>query len=284
MPRSAWRTESGRPACPLKNNQRIDGFAETVVRPGKSRRPAVPDASPAPDRAVIARQGLSRPLWRRKSANGPRGRITGSSSRPVAMPLRNSSRLATSRSTPRCCASGRMTWSRPWLTSTTWPCLVHPFAQVGHALGPQLRLEDVLKILFPQQVQPVAANASQQGVQNPGGQNAVSCIEHGPECGLQEKPSPARPALGKGMGVPREVGDRTDGGQVCQAAFHAPENGPGFSLLKFRFRHTSIFLRSRKHRRHWVTILGVGYAQDLFPPMDETARLMYPGPAKENVN
>ena len=33
-----------------------------------------------------------------------------------------------------------------------------------------------------------------------------------------------------------------------------------------------------------MTILGVGYAQDLFPPMDETARLMYPGPAKENVN
>ena len=162
--------------------------------------------------------------------------------------------------------------------------LVHPFAQLGHTLRPQLRLEDVLEILFPQQVQPVAANASQQGVQNPGGQNAVARIERGPKCGLQEKPSSARPALGKGMGVPGEVGDRTDGGQVGQAAFHAPENGPGLSLLKFRFRHTSLFPRSRKHRRHWVTILGVGYAQDLFPPMDETARLMYSGPAKENVN
>ena len=162
--------------------------------------------------------------------------------------------------------------------------LIHPFAQLGHALRPELVLEDVLKILLPQQVQAIAANAPQKRVQNPGGQNAVARIERGPKCRLQEKPSAARPALGKGMGVPGEVGHGTDGGQVRQAAFHAPENGPGFSFLKFRFRHTSLFPRSRKHRRHWVTILGVGYAQDLFPPMDETARLMYPGPAKENVN
>ena len=36
--------------------------------------------------------------------------------------------------------------------------------------------------------------------------------------GLEEQATPARPALGKGMRVPREVGHRPDGGQVGQAA------------------------------------------------------------------
>ncbi len=53
-------------------------------------------------------------------ANSPRGRITGASSRPVASRSRKSKRLATIQRTPRERARGRITWSRAWLTRTTW--------------------------------------------------------------------------------------------------------------------------------------------------------------------
>ncbi len=73
-------------------------------------------------RFLNRRSGGTRPSALRSKAQalGLRGRITGSSSRPVAIPLRNSRRFETRRETPRYCARGRITWSRPWLTSTTF--------------------------------------------------------------------------------------------------------------------------------------------------------------------
>ncbi len=52
-------------------------------------------------------------------ANGPRGLTIGFSNRPVATPSRNSSWLEINRSTPRCTASGRNTWSSDCPTRTT---------------------------------------------------------------------------------------------------------------------------------------------------------------------
>ncbi len=126
-------------------------------RAGWAPPPAARRESPPPRRASTeisscrARVfGARRPsgFSSRMRAKAPRGRITGSSNRPVAVPSRNSSRLATIRFTPRCCASGRITCSNPWLTSTTSAPGLHQLLHLLHASLFQARLQLVVKEFF----------------------------------------------------------------------------------------------------------------------------------------
>ena len=160
-------------------------------------------------------------------ANAPRGRITGSSSRPVAVPSRNSSRLATIRFTPKCCASGRITCSSPWLTSTTSAPACTSSSTFCTPCALQLRLQLVLEILLAQQVKAVAGNPAQHGVHHSRGKLAVRGVEKRAQQ-RHQKDEPAPPeALSEGLRVPGKECHRRDHRQVEQAAFHPPEDAGG---------------------------------------------------------
>ena len=163
----------------------------------------------------------------RMRANAPRGRITGSSNLPVAMPSRNSSRLATIRLTPKCCASGRITWSSPWLTSTTSAPDLHQFLHLAHASLFQARLQLVLEEFFAQQIEAVAGHSAQHGMHRPRGKLAVRGIKKRTQQGHQEdQPAPPE-ALGERLGIPRKERHGLDHGQVEQAALNPPVDGGG---------------------------------------------------------
>ena len=92
--------------------------ARRVRRAGSLRR-GLRDFSRSRESLISFSRGTRPSGWLPVNlAKAPRGRITGSSKRPVAMPSRKSRRLEMMRAMPRCFASGRMMWSRPWLTST----------------------------------------------------------------------------------------------------------------------------------------------------------------------
>src|ERR1700730_10456859 len=109
--------------------------------------------------------------------------------------------------------------------------LSHPFAQLRHAFRPELALEYVLEILFTEQIQAVAGYAAQERMQDPGRHYPVARVQRRANQMLQGKAAAARPAFGEGVGVPGEIGDRAYRRQMCQAAFHAPENGPASRVL-----------------------------------------------------
>src|ERR1700730_1843313 len=104
--------------------------------------------------------------------------------------------------------------------------LSHPFAQLRHAFRPELALEYVLEIFFAEQIQAVAGYAPQERMQDPGRHYPVARVQRRPNQRLQEKASATRPALGEGVGVPGEIGDRAYRRQMCQAAFDEPETRP----------------------------------------------------------
>jgi hypothetical protein len=160
------------------------------------------------------------------------------------------------------------------------PVLRHPLPQTGYAFRPELSFQNILKIFLAEQVQPVAAHAAQQSVQNPRRQHAVGGIKRRAKRRLQEKPSAPRPSLRECVSIPGEIRDRPNRRQRGQAAFHAPEDRPLRLFGGALQRHTRRLARLRRHRGLVLAILGIGNAQDLFPPRDETARLIG---TKENV-
>jgi hypothetical protein len=121
------------------------------------------------------------------------------------------------------------------------PMLGQPLAQLGHAFGPELALEYILKILFAKQIQAVASHAPQEGVQDSGRHYPVGCVQGWASQGLQEKTSATRPSLGKGVRIPGEVGDWAHSRQIREAAFYAPEDGPVAQALTIGQRHTHWF-------------------------------------------
>ena len=60
-------------------------------------------------------------------------------------------------------------------------------------------------------------------VQHARGEHAVARVQEWPNQRQGQHPAAARPAADEGMGVPGEVGHRTDGAERHQAAFHAPK-------------------------------------------------------------
>jgi len=106
------------------------------------------------------------------------------------------------------------------------PILDHPLAQLRQSFRPELALQDVFKVLLPEQIQAVAAHAAQERMQDSCGQYPMACIERWPKQGLQEKTPSACPALREGVGIPGEISNWTHRRQMRQTAFYAPEDGP----------------------------------------------------------
>ncbi len=84
------------------------------------------------------------------------------------------------------------------------PC----FEQFLDSLVAKLRLQHVVKILLAEKVQPVAADASQQRVQQPSGKRPVCRIIYRPGHRQPRHSCAARPALGKTLRVPRKKAHR----------------------------------------------------------------------------
>jgi len=101
------------------------------------------------------------------------------------------------------------------------------FAQVGHTVGLEMRFQFVLKIFIAQQVEPVAAQAAKYAIDDASRERAVSGIQNRAESRHQEDQPAAGHARREGLGVPGEKGNRLDGGEVEQTAFHTPEHQAG---------------------------------------------------------
>ena len=79
-----------------------------------------------------------------------------------------------------------------------------------------------MKVFVAKKVKPVAADATQNGIDEPGGKGAVQYVQERPERRYEQHGSAAKPALGEFLGIPGEERDRANGGQLQQAAFDAP--------------------------------------------------------------
>ena len=100
-----------------------------------------------------------------------------------------------------------------------------PLLQTGDALGLQLPLQNILKVLLAQEVQTVASDAREQSMENAGGKNAIGKIERGADQGVQHSRAAPRPALGKTLRVPGEVRNWTHRTEIHEAALDAPIRG-----------------------------------------------------------
>ena len=150
------------------------------------------------------------------------------------------------------------------------PVLFHPLAQHLQPFGFELRLQNVVEVFLPQQVQPIASHSAQQRVQNARGQNAVARVQHRPHQRLQKQSAAPRPALRERMRVPGEIRYRPHRGQIRQAAFDPPENRPAISracVLRPNFALGAYVhaCASRAFRRKSITVLRVRFAQVQFP-------------------
>ena len=107
------------------------------------------------------------------------GESRDSSNLPVAVPSRNSRRLATMCFTPRCCASGRIICSRAWLTRTTSAPAFNQLLYLLYSTRLQAWLELVVEIFLAQQVEAVSGDASQDGVHHARGKFAIGRVQKG---------------------------------------------------------------------------------------------------------
>ncbi len=99
----------------------------------------------------------------------------------------------------------------------------HRFLQFFHAGLPEARLQEILKEFLTEQIQAIAADAAQHGVQQSRGEDAVRGVQKWPRDGEHAHGTAPPPALDEGLRVPREEADWPNGRQIEQAAFHAPE-------------------------------------------------------------
>ena len=110
-----------------------------------------------------------------------------------------------------------------------------------------MRPQDVLEILFAEQLQAVAANAAQKGVEQTSGKLAPAGVGEGSQQRHRRHARAARPALGKTLRVPGEIADRPKCAQLEQAPFDAPE----YELARVRGKltpHRIGWLRHSKNR------------------------------------
>src|SRR5579859_7921788 len=92
------------------------------------------------------------------------------------------------------------------------------FKKFFDRLAAKLRLQNIMKVLFTEQIEPVAADAAQQRR----GQRPIDRVIDRPGNRQPGHSCTARPALGKTLRVPREKPDRPQRAQLEQRAFDAP--------------------------------------------------------------
>ena len=105
----------------------------------------------------------------------------------------------------------------------------------------QARLQKIFKEFFAEQIEAVAADSAEDGVQQAGGEDAVGEVEEGAGEGEDGHGAAPRPALQEALRIPCEEADGADGGEVEQAAFDAPKDrlargcrGVSFAPVEFR--------------------------------------------------
>ena len=102
------------------------------------------------------------------------------------------------------------------------------FDQLLSSLAAQLRLQDIVKVLFAEEVEAIAADAPKQCVQETRGKRATRKISEGPRQRHAGHARAAGPAFRKTLRVPGEKADRAQGAKFEQGAFDAPiGNGAG---------------------------------------------------------
>ena len=100
----------------------------------------------------------------------------------------------------------------------------HGFVQLGDAALFQSRFQKIFEEFLAEQVQAVAAHSAQHGVQQARGKHAIGHVEKRSRKRQSGHGAAARPALQEALRIPREEAHRAHGGEVQQAAFHAPED------------------------------------------------------------
>ncbi len=125
--------------------------------------------------------------------------------------------------------------------------LPHRLAEFFRSAAAKLRPQNILEILFAEQVQAVAADAAQERVQQTRGKLAPAGVGEGSQQRHRRHARAARPALGKTLRVPGEIADRPKCAQLEQAPFDAPE----YELTRVRGKLTPRrigWLRHSKNR------------------------------------
>jgi len=98
------------------------------------------------------------------------------------------------------------------------------FSQLGDALLFQPRLQKIFEEFFAQQVEAVAADSAEDGVQEAGGEDAIGHVEEGAAHREDGHGATARPAFQEALRIPGEEANGADGGEIEEAAFNAPED------------------------------------------------------------
>ena len=99
------------------------------------------------------------------------------------------------------------------------------FVQFGDAFFFEARLQKIFEEFLAEEVEAVAADSAEDGVEEAGGEDAVGEVEEGAGEGERGHGAAAGPTLEEALRIPGEEGDGADGGEIEQAAFHAPEDG-----------------------------------------------------------
>ena len=238
FPRSASRTESGAVAV-----ARIE-VDDRDVSSGAARSAGLTASSSSLRvffEAEIAHQLVARGFGRRAGAGeawrmAPRGRITGSSSRPVAMPFAEIEAIGNDSLHAQVIGQRAHDVVEPLADQNDFAACGDRLFQLGDAFLLQARLQKVFEEFFAQEIEAVAADSAKDGVKQASGEDAVGDVEEGPGDGESAHRAAARPALQEALRVPGEEADGADGGQIQQASFDAPENrvarGGGRSLRR----------------------------------------------------
>ncbi len=128
------------------------------------------------------------------------------------------------RAMPRCFASGTHDVIETLAYQDDFAACGDCFLQFRDALLLQARLQKIFEEFFAQQVQTVAADSAEDGVQEAGGEDAVGDVKEGAGERENGHGAAARPAFQEALRIPGEEADGADGGEVEQAAFDAPED------------------------------------------------------------
>src|SRR3989454_3163226 len=92
--------------------------------------------------------------------------------------------------------------------------------QLFHASALELRLQNIVEMLFAEKVKAVAADAAEQCVQKPRRKNAVRSVSHRAQKPHQAHASAPGPALGKTLRGPGEIAHPAESTQLKQGALH----------------------------------------------------------------
>jgi hypothetical protein len=95
-------------------------------------------------------------------------------------------------------------------------------------------------VFFAQQIKPIPAHAAQNSVHDPGGKLPVGGIKKRAQGCHQQNQAATLPPSRECLGVPSEKGDRPNGGQFQQAAFHPPVHSGSGCVLNWLFQILSL--------------------------------------------